>query len=432
MAARFADHAVFGDIALALAPRSLDAARAAPSGGSDQTCVQAREALFDAAVRGIALAAQPDRSRSRAGAAGDARAFVFRVDELSRAAAASPAALVLLRAHENARRRADPPRIMGVINATPDSFSDGGRFIDPDRALERGLALVREGADVIDIGGESTRPGARPVQADEELRRVIPVVRELARSTRTPLSIDTTKADVAEAAIEAGASIVNDVSAGRVDPRMLPMVASRRVGFVAMHSQGAPRHMQESPTYADVVSEVLEHLRGRVRAALEAGIEPSRVWIDPGIGFGKTLEHNLELLSALADLRSLGLPVCVGVSRKSFISAVEARVARPPAGADPEHRTGGTAAAIAIAVWHGAEILRVHDVRTMAQAARVAWACRAPRMPSVSGTDESCRRSANAGERDAGPTRANPSTTNESNRTTARSCPASDEEHNHR
>ena len=205
---------------------------------------------------------------------------------------------------------------------------------------------------------------------------------------------------MAEAALETGASIVNDISAGRVDPRMLALVARRGAGFIAMHSRGSPRHMQENPAYDDVVSEVVEHLRERVRAALEAGVDLAKIWIDPGIGFGTALEHNLELLARLAEMRSLGLPVCVGVSRKSFISAVEGRTGAQLASADTEQRVGGTAAAIAVAVWNGAEILRVHDVRTMAQAARVAWACRTSLAPS------------------------------EMNRTTPRSCPSRDEAHN--
>ena len=220
---------------------------------------------------------------------------------------------------------------MGVVNVTPDSFSDGGLHLDPQRAIERGLELAREGADYIDVGGESTRPGAEAVDARVERERVEPVVRELARSTRVPISIDTAKASVAEAALEAGARIVNDVTAGLGDPDMLPLVGRAGCGYVLMHMQGTPRDMQQDPRYGDVVRDVVGFLRERVDACQRAGIDAGRLWIDPGIGFGKTLDHNLELIRRLGELKALGLPVLVGVSRKSFIGRVNARLGSPRA-----------------------------------------------------------------------------------------------------
>lgn len=262
--------------------------------------------------------------------------------------------------------------VMGVVNATPDSFSDGGAFLDPRRAIEHGLDLVADGADLLDVGGESTRPGAAPVGEAEELARVLPVVRGLVDATRTPISIDTTKARVAEAALAAGASIVNDVSAGRTEPGILAVAARAKAGCVLMHMHGAPRDMQRDPRYGDVVREVRAFLAERAAVALAAGIDRSRLWIDPGIGFGKTLEHNLALLRRLGELRELGFPILLGVSRKSFIAGVEeaAGVPRSPAG----ERLGGTLAALAIGVANGASIVRVHDVREAKQAALVARA----------------------------------------------------------
>lgn len=279
-----------------------------------------------------------------------------------------PALLALRAAHDNALARTKPVRIMGVVNVTPDSFSDGGRYADARSAIEHGIALEAEGAHMLDIGGESTRPGAEPVALEEELARTIPVITELARRTKCALSIDTTKSAVARAALDAGATIVNDVSAGRFDDAMLPLVAERRAVFVAMHMQGAPRDMQKQPSYTDVVLEVIEFLRERAAACLAAGIDKESIWIDPGIGFGKTLEHNVTLLRRLPELRSLGLPVLLGVSRKSFIATIH-----PPAKHDAR-RLGGTAAAVAFGVQGGAEIVRVHDVAVMAEAIAVASA----------------------------------------------------------
>ncbi|MEM9379397.1 MAG: dihydropteroate synthase [Planctomycetota bacterium] len=276
------------------------------------------------------------------------------------------------------------PALMGVLNVTPDSFSDGGRFLAPERAIEHGLRLVGDGADVLDVGGESTRPGAAPVTADEELRRVLPVVEGLARATRAPLSIDTTKASVARAAVEAGATIVNDVSAGLADPAMLPTVAELSAGsevhLVLMHRQGTPETMQAAPTYDDVVGEVLAHLKGRVRAAEDAGVPFHRITVDPGIGFGKRLAHNLALLASLEGLRALGRPILLGASRKSFIGHLTGAedpsdwLARERRDA-PSERIGGTAAAIALAAARGAaDVLRVHDVAIMKEAVLVARA----------------------------------------------------------
>ncbi|MEM1447966.1 MAG: dihydropteroate synthase [Planctomycetota bacterium] len=276
------------------------------------------------------------------------------------------------------------PALMGVVNVTPDSFSDGGRFLDPERAIEHGVRLVGEGADVLDVGGESTRPGAAPVPVDEELRRVLPVIEGLARASRATLSIDTMKADVARAAVQAGARIVNDVSAGLADPAMLSTVAElasvEPVHLVLMHRQGTPETMQAAPRYDDVVREVREHLGERVRAAEEAGVPEDRITVDPGIGFGKRLDHNLALLASLEGLRALGRPVLLGASRKSFIGHLTG--AEDPADwlagerrDVPSERIGGTAAVIALAAARGAaDVLRVHDVAIMKEAVLVARA----------------------------------------------------------
>jgi len=240
---------------------------------------------------------------------------------------------------------------MGVLNVTPDSFSDGGRWLDPDLAVEHGLRMVAEGADVIDVGGESTRPGAEAVDVDEELRRVVPVVQAL--SGRVRVSIDTRKADVAEAAIAAGATLVNDVSAS-----LAPLAAANNVGWVAMHMQGDPRTMQHAPAYDDVVAEVRAFL---VERATSAGI--ADVWIDPGIGFGKTLEHNLSLLKHLDTLVATGYPVMVGTSRKGFLG-------RLTGGAAADDRVEASVASAAWALSQGAAMVRVHDVAPTVAAAR--------------------------------------------------------------
>jgi len=254
--------------------------------------------------------------------------------------------------------------IMGILNVTPDSFSDGGRFLSPDAAVERALAMEKEGADIIDVGGESSRPGAEPVPVEEELRRVLPVLERLRGKLRIPISIDTTKAEVAEAALRAGASIVNDISALRFDPAMAPLVAKFGAGLVLMHMLGTPKTMQQAPHYEDVVTEVRDFLAERAQYAQSQGIPREAIAVDPGIGFGKTVEHNLELLRRLPELVELGFPVLVGPSRKSFIGAI--------LGLGVEERLEGTLAACAVAVVRGANILRVHDVKEVRRAADLA------------------------------------------------------------
>jgi dihydropteroate synthase len=257
--------------------------------------------------------------------------------------------------------------IMGVVNVTPDSFSDGGRFLDADAAVEHGLRLAAEGADILDIGGESTRPGAEPVGADEELRRVVPVIERLARSGQARLSIDTTKAGVARAALEAGASLVNDVSALRFDANMAALVAETAAGCCLMHMLGEPRTMQENPRYDDVVSDVKAFLEERLAFAVGEGIEEDRVWLDPGIGFGKTVEHNLELLRRLDEIVAIGRPVVVGTSRKSFLGKLAG-------GRGEGERLPGTIATNVLALERGARVFRVHDVAQNADALAVAAA----------------------------------------------------------
>jgi len=247
-------------------------------------------------------------------------------------------------------------QIMGIVNVTPDSFSDGGLYFDTESAIKHGLALVDDGADLIDVGGESTRPGADPVDTAEEIRRVIPVVDALARAG-VRVSIDTMKASVAQAALDAGAVIVNDVSAGRFDDSMLPLVAERNVPIVLMHMLGEPRTMQVEPRYDDVVAEVGDFLGARSDAAIAAGIARDRIVIDPGFGFGKTREHNLLLLKNLGELGGLGFPILAGTSRKSFIgTTLDLPITE---------RLEGTAATVALAVAGGAAIVRVHDVAAM-------------------------------------------------------------------
>ncbi len=256
-------------------------------------------------------------------------------------------------------------KLMGVVNVTPDSFSDGGEYLDPAAAIGHGEAMLAQGADLLDVGGESTRPGAEPVAEAEELRRVVPVVQALAGAGAT-VSVDTSKAAVAAAALEAGATIVNDVTALRGDPQMAALCAERRAGVVLMHMPGTPRTMQDDPRYEDVVDEVKAFLAGRVEAAVAAGVAEQAIWVDPGIGFGKTLAHNLELLRRLDRLRDLGRPVLVGTSRKSFIGKVD--------GSPVGERLGGTIASEVLAAAAGADVLRVHDVAETVQALRVAEA----------------------------------------------------------
>jgi dihydropteroate synthase len=257
--------------------------------------------------------------------------------------------------------------IMGVLNVTPDSFSDGGEFFSVEKAVEHGLKMAVDGAQIIDVGGESTRPGAEPVSVVEELRRVIPVIESLRGQIDIFISIDTSKSEVARAALEAGASIVNDVTGGRADQEMMALVAKRNAGFVIMHMQGEPRTMQIDPHYADVVSEVADFFRQQYARALGCGIDPMTIAFDPGIGFGKTLSHNLELLKNLERIRSNNRPMVVGVSRKSFLG----KLIESPTVTD---RLPPTVALTSLLRARGADVFRVHDVRENAVALRVSEA----------------------------------------------------------
>ena len=258
------------------------------------------------------------------------------------------------------------PLLMGIVNVTPDSFSDGGQFLDA-AAVEHGLRLAAAGADILDVGGESTRPGSMPVDTEEELRRVMPVVEELCKKTKVPVSIDTSKASVARRAIDAGAEIVNDVTALTGDPAMIPLVAETGCGVCAMHCRGTPRTMQDNPIYANVVAEVLEYLRTRRDALLAAGIEQDRIALDPGIGFGKTTEHNLQLLADARRFHQFGCPLLFGHSRKRFLAKVICRRTPDgyPAFADPTAGTIGVALSLAR---QRVQILRVHDVAAVREA----------------------------------------------------------------
>ena len=254
--------------------------------------------------------------------------------------------------------------IMGILNVTPDSFSDGGKFFTAESAVEHGLRMVEEGAQIIDVGGESTRPGAEPVAAEEELRRVIPVIEQLRAKIDTVISIDTSKAQVARAAIRAGASIVNEVTGGRSDAGIMPLVAETRSAFIVMHMQGNPRTMQVEPRYTDVVAEVADFFRQQYARALECGIHPMAIAFDPGIGFGKTLQHNLELLARLAELRVHDRPLVIGVSRKSFLAKL----------IDSSEMRDRLAPAVALTSFlraRGANVFRVHDVKENVNVLRV-------------------------------------------------------------
>jgi len=254
--------------------------------------------------------------------------------------------------------------IMGVLNVTPDSFSDGGEFFGTDAAVEQGIQMAREGANIIDVGGESTRPGAEPISLDEELNRVIPVIEQLRGKIEIPMSIDTSKAEVASAALDAGASIINDVTAGRGDEEMLPLAATRKAALVLMHMQGEPRTMQKNPQYGDVIREVADFFRQQYSRALECGVDPMRLAFDPGIGFGKTLEHNLSLLKNLDQVRVEGRPLAVGVSRKSFLEKLVGS-------SEMADRVGPTIALTSILRARGADIIRVHDVKENVDALRI-------------------------------------------------------------
>jgi dihydropteroate synthase len=257
---------------------------------------------------------------------------------------------------------------MGVLNVTPDSFSDGGRYLDPGRAVEHAHQMVEEGADLIDVGGESTRPGSQPVSAEEELRRILPPLRYLVDKLPVPVSVDTTKADVAAAVLAEGADLINDISGLGFDPRVASVVARAGAGLILGHIRGTPRTMQQDLRYTDLLVDVREDLKERTLLAETAGVHPEAIMVDPGIGFGKSVEHNLLLLKCLPALYGLKKPILVGPSRKSFIG----KVLDLPV----EERGEGTAAAVAVAIWQGAHIVRVHDVRSMVRVARMTEAIR--------------------------------------------------------
>jgi len=256
------------------------------------------------------------------------------------------------------------PLVMGVLNVTPDSFSDGGTFLDPDVAANAAREMESAGADLIDIGGESTRPGSQPISIDRQIERILPVIGAIRQVSPITLSIDTTRAAVAEAALDAGANVINDISAGRDDEQMFPLVARRKVPIVLMHMQGTPATMQENPTYNNVAIDVELFLRERLNFAISSGIKRRNILVDPGIGFGKTTEHNLSLLRELKGLRRLGRPVVIGTSRKGFIGKITGE-------ADPKQRQFGTAATIAWSIANGAAIVRVHDVGPMVQVTKM-------------------------------------------------------------
>lgn len=256
--------------------------------------------------------------------------------------------------------------LVGVVNVTPDSFFNGGLYFEPARAIERALALAAEGADIIDIGGESSKPGSNPIPAKEEKKRILPVVEVLKQKDDVLISVDTTKAEVAEAALAAGADIINDISAGRFDPRMLPLAARSGAGLILMHMKGTPRTMQIAPHYDDVLGEVKAFLKERLEAAEACGVPRESILLDPGIGFGKKLEHNLVLLNNLGGLADLERPLLVGISRKSFIGKI-LKLEAPD-------RLEGTIAAAVVSILHGASLLRVHDLQAVKRAVAVAEA----------------------------------------------------------
>lgn len=255
--------------------------------------------------------------------------------------------------------------VMGILNVTPDSFSDGGAYFNCADAVEQGLQMVEDGADIIDLGGESTRPGSNPVTVKEELKRIIPVIEALAGKVRVPISIDTYKAEVARQALESGASMVNDVSGLRADSGMAKVVAEYGVPVVIMHMKGSPKDMQVNPVYEALIPEIIDYLRISIRLALKFGLREDMIIIDPGIGFGKTMEHNLEILGNLEDFTCLQKPVLIGASRKAFIGKLLGD-------AGPLKRINGTAATVAVSIMNGANIVRVHDVSEMVGVVKVA------------------------------------------------------------
>ncbi len=255
--------------------------------------------------------------------------------------------------------------IMGILNVTPDSFSDGGQFFNKDRAVEQAFRMIEDGADIIDVGGESTRPGAAEVSVKEEIKRVVPIIKAITKQASVPVSIDTYKASVAEAAVSAGASMINDISGLRFDPEMPDLVAKSKVPVVIMHIQGTPKNMQRHPYYKALIPEIMDYLREGIRIARRSGISDEKIIIDPGIGFGKTVAHNLEIINRLNEFTGFEKPILLGHSRKAFIGNI---LDDAPA-AD---RLEGTAAAAAIGIFNGADIIRVHDIKEMARVARIA------------------------------------------------------------
>ncbi|MDI6891081.1 MAG: dihydropteroate synthase [Thermodesulfovibrionales bacterium] len=255
--------------------------------------------------------------------------------------------------------------IMGILNVTPDSFSDGGLYLDKSSAIERAYRMVDEGADIIDIGGESTRPGSKSVTVEEELRRTIPVIEALAKEINVPISIDTYKSEVAKIALDAGASMVNDISGLRFDPEMPEVVSEYKVPVVIMHIKGRPKDMQQNPVYEALIPEIMDYLRIGIKIAARSGVSEDKIIIDPGIGFGKTPDHNLEIINNLGEFSLLEKPIMIGPSRKAFIGKILGDV---PA----TERIEGTAAAVAISIINGANIIRVHDVKEMVRVAKVA------------------------------------------------------------
>lgn len=267
--------------------------------------------------------------------------------------------------------------VMGILNVTPDSFSDGGRYADPSAAVDHAYEMAANGADIIDIGGQSTRPGAEAVSVADEIERVVTVVQELALNLNIPISVDTYYAEVAEAALDAGAMIVNDISGATFDPEMPALLARMRCPAVVMHILGTPKDMQANPEYEDLMGDICRFLRGRLDALVEAGVDEKLLIVDPGIGFGKTSEHNLEILRRLSELKSIGRPILIGTSRKSTIGKVLG-------GLSPDERLEGTAATVALSIANGADIVRVHDVKEMVRVARMADAVVRPQPTSTS------------------------------------------------
>jgi dihydropteroate synthase len=255
--------------------------------------------------------------------------------------------------------------IMGVLNITPDSFSDGGLYFDPFKALPHALTMIKEGADIIDIGGESTRPGSERISTHEEIRRAIPVIEALSEKVTVPISIDTYKSEVAKAAVKAGASMINDISGLRFDPEMVSVASEYGVPIIIMHMKGTPESMQKNPTYHSLIQEIIEFFEERINRAMSAGIVRDKILIDPGIGFGKTFKHNLEIINKLKAFEVLDCPIVVGPSRKAFIGKILG-------GLVPHERIDGTSAAVAISVFNGANMVRVHDVKQMAHVVKVA------------------------------------------------------------